>query len=128
MTANTVTATQLAAQYSILRCYPGLGDGLNAMAAGTYLQTNCYNNSGVTWTITRLGCFTDNAGTSSLSATNGAGTALLSPTPVTCTAAAGGAPGTLSSTTTIANGDVIKFTFIADGTSKQTGWFISLTQ
>ncbi len=112
---------------TILRCYPGLGDGLNAITAGTYLQTNCYNNSGVTWTITRIGCFTDNAGSSTLSATNGAGTALLTGA-VTCTAGAGGAAGTQSATVTIANGDVIKFTFIADGTSKQTGWFVSLTQ
>lgn len=111
----------------ILRCYPGLGDGLNAIAAGTYLQTNCYNNSGVTWTITRIGCFTDNSGTSTLSATNGAGTALLTGA-VTCTTAAGGAAGTQSATVTIANGDVIKFSFVADGTSKQSGWFVSLTQ
>jgi hypothetical protein len=112
---------------NILRCYSGLGDGLNAMTAGTYLQTNCYNNSGVTWTITRIGCFTDNAGTSTLNATNGAATGLLTGA-VTCTAAAGGAAGTQSATTTIANGDVIKFTFVADGTSKQSGWFVSLTQ
>lgn len=127
MTAHTVTATQLAAQYAILRCQTGLGDGVNAMAAATYLQTFCYNDSGVTWTITRIGCFTDNAGTSTLAATNGAGTALLTG-PVTCTAAAGGAAGTQSATTTIANGDVIKFSFAADGTSKQTSWFVSLTQ
>ena len=97
------------------------------MAAASYLQTNCYNNSGQTWTITRVGCFTDNAGTSTLAATNGAGTALLTGA-VTCTAAAGGAAGTQSGTTTIANGDVIKFTFAADGTSKQTEWFVSLVQ
>jgi hypothetical protein len=125
--ANGITASQLATQYAILRCYPGLGDGLNAISAGTYLQTNCYNNSGVTWTITRIGCFTDNSGTSTLNATNGAATALLTGA-VTCTTAAGGAAGTQSATTTIANGDVIKFTFVADGTSKQTGWFVSLTQ
>jgi hypothetical protein len=141
-TNDQVTVTHLAAplpiaqggtgqttftQYTILRCYSGLGDGLNAMAAGTYLQTNCYNNSGVTWTITRIGCFTDNAGTSTLNATNGAATGLLTGA-VTCTAAAGGAAGTQSGTTTIANGDVIKFTFVADGASKQSGWFVSLTQ
>ena len=120
---NSVTPTQ----YNILRCYAGLGDGVNGMAAASYLQTNCYNNSGQTWTITRVGCFTDNAGTSTLAATNGAGTALLTGA-VTCTAAAGGAAGTQSGTTTIANGDVIKFTFAADGTSKQTEWFVSLVQ
>jgi hypothetical protein len=127
MANNTVTATQLATQYSKLRCDTGLGDGLNAVAAGTYLQTNCYNDSGVTWTITRIGCFTDNGGSSTLNATNGAATGLLTGA-VTCTAAAGGAAGTQSATTTIASGDVIKFTWVADGTSKQTEWFISLTQ
>ncbi len=127
ITNNSITAIQLATQYSKLRCDSGLGDGLNAVAAGTYLQTNCFNDSGVTWTIARIGCFTDNAGTSSLAATNGAATALLTG-PVTCNASAGGNAGTQSATVTIANGDVIKFTWIADGTSKQTEWFVSLTQ
>jgi hypothetical protein len=127
MSWSTVNASLLAPQYSKLRCDTGLGDGLNAVAAGTYLQTNCYNDSGVTWTITRIGCFTDNAGSSTLNATNGAATGLLTGA-VTCTAAAGGAAGTQSATTTIASGDVIKFTWVADGTSKQTSWFVSLTQ
>lgn len=124
---HLVSTAGCPAQYTKLRCDTGLGDGLNAVAAGTYLQTNCYNDSGVTWTITRIGCFTDNAGSSTLNATNGAATGLLTGA-VTCTAAAGGAAGTQSGTTTIANGDVIKFTWVADGTSKQTSWFVSLTQ
>lgn len=122
-----INSAAIPVQYTKLRCYSGLGDGLNAVAAGSYLQTNCYNNSGVTWTITRIGCFTDNAGASTLAATNGAGTALLTGA-VTCTAGAGGAAGTLGSTVTIANGDVIKFTWISDGISKQSEWFVSLTQ
>ena len=121
----SIGATQLAAQYSKLRCEPGLGDGLNAIAAGTYLQTTCYNDSAVTWTITGIKCFTDNSGTSTLAATNGAGTALLTGA-VTCSTAF--AAGTQSATTTIAAGDYIKFTFVADGTSKQTTWVVSLTQ
>lgn len=99
----------------------GIGDGLNAVAAGTYLQTTCYNNTGLTVTITGIKCFSDNNGTSSLFATNGAGTALLTGA-VTCTTAY--AAGTQSATVTIASGDVIKFTFIADGTTKQTDWVI----
>lgn len=112
-------------QFAKLRCDSGLGDGLNAMTAGTYLQSFCYNDSGVTWTITGIKCFTDNSGTSTLNATNGAGTGLLTGA-VTCTTAF--AAGTQSGTTTIAAGDFIKFTFAADGTSKQSTWVVSLTQ
>ena len=125
MANNTVTATQLAAQYPKLRCESGYGDGLNAISAATYLQTFCYNDSGVTWTITGIKCYTDNSGSSTLAATNGAGTALLTGA-VTCTT--GFAAGTQSATTTIVNGDFIKFTFVADGTSKQTTWVVSMTQ
>lgn len=120
------TTASLATQYTKLRCEPGLGDGLNAITSGSYLQSTCYNDSGVTWTITGIKCFTDNSGSSTLAATNGAGTALLSPATVTCTTAF--AAGTQSGTTTIANGDFIKFTFAADGTSKQTTWVVSMTQ
>lgn len=120
--SNAVT---LATQYKKLRCSSGLGDGLNAIPAGTYLQSFCYNDSGVTWTITGIKCLTDNGGTSTLNAANGAGTALLTGA-VTCTSS--WAAGTQSGTTTIANGDYIKFTFVADGTSLQTSWLVSMTQ
>jgi len=125
MTNNTVTATQLAAQYSKLGCEPGIGDGLNAITSGTYLQYTCYNYSGVTWTITSIKCLTDNNGTSTLNATNGAGTGLLTGA-VTCTNAF--ASGTQSATTTIASGDYIKFTFVSDGASKQSTWVVAFTQ
>jgi hypothetical protein len=115
----------IAAQYAKLRCESGLGDGLNAIAAGTYLQTFCYNDSGVTWTITGIKCFTDNNGTSTLNATNGASTGLLTGAD-TCTT--GFAAGTQSGTTTIANGDFVKFTFVADGASKQSTWVVSMAQ
>lgn len=116
-------------QYTKLRCESGLGDGLNAMAAGTYLQFMCVNDSGVTWTITAIHCWTDNAGTSTLNAANNASTALLTGA-VTCnnTKASGGAAGTQSGTTTLASGDAVSFTFVSDGTSKQTTWTVSLTQ
>jgi len=118
-------ATGLFSCNNKLRCESGLGDGLNAITAATYLQTFCYNDSGVTWTLTGIKCFTDNSGTSTLNATNGAGTGLLTGA-VTCTTAF--AAGTQSGTTTIAAGDFIKFTFVADGTSKQTTWVVSMTQ
>jgi hypothetical protein len=122
-------ASTIAAQYAKLRCEPGLGDGQNAIPAGTYPQFNCVNTSGVTWTITGISCWTDNAGTSSLNAANNAATGLLTGA-VTCnnTKSGGGAAGTQSGTTTLANNDAISFTFVADGTSKQATFTVSLTQ
>lgn len=122
--ANTGVLT-LAAQYKKAPCQTGLGDGLNAMPAGTYLQSFCYNDSGVTQTLTGIKCLTDNNGTSTMNVTNGAGTALLTGA-ITCTNAF--AAGTQSGTVTIASGDYLKFTFVADGTSKQTTWVITKTQ
>ncbi len=101
----------------------GPGDGLNALTAGTYLQSFCYNFTASTWTITGIKCNTDNSGTSTLSATNGAGTALLTGA-ITCTPSF--AAGTQSGTTTIASGDYIKFSFVADGTSKQSTWVVNI--
>lgn len=120
-----VGTLNLNVQYTKLRCETGLGDGTNAITAATYLQSFCFNDSGVTWTITGIRCFSDNNGTTTLSATNGAGTALLTGA-VTCTTAF--AAGTQSGTTTIASGDFIKFTQVADGTSKQSTWVVSFTQ
>lgn len=117
------------AQYKRLRCSTGLGDGVNAMAAATYVMLSCVNDSGVTWTVTAVHCFTDNAGTSTLDVKNNAGTSFLTGA-VTCnsTKTSGGAAGTQSATTTLANTDAFNFTFVADGTSKTTTWTISLTQ
>ena len=111
-------------QYKTLSCEPGLGDGLNAMAAGTYLQSTCFNKTGATFTITYIGCFTNNAGSSTLNATNGSATALLTGA-ITCSSTI--ASGTQSGTTTIAANDFIKFTFVADGTSLQTTWVVAGT-
>jgi len=108
----------------IFTCQPGLGDGLNAITGGTYLQSECFNQFGATYTITSITCYTDNNGTSTLNVTNGAGTGLLTGA-ITCTNTIPGASGTQSGTTTIANGDGAKFTFVADGTSKQTTWTIT---
>ena len=102
-------------------CNAGLGDGLNAIAAGTYLQSTCYNGTGHTVTVTGIKCYSDNSGSSTMNVTNGAGTGLLTGA-VTCSPSF--ASGTQSGTTTIASGDYFKFTFVADGTSKQTSWVI----
>lgn len=112
-------------RYGKLRCETGLGDGLNAMAAGTYLQSMCYNDSGVTWTITGIKCFTDNNGTSTLNAAGNTLGALLSGA-VTCTNSF--ATASQSANVALTSGDYIKFTFVADGTSKQTTWVVSMTQ
>jgi hypothetical protein len=122
---TTVGTISFLPQYVKLRCETGLGDGLNAMTVGTYLQSFCYNDSGVTWTITGIRCFTDNSGASTLNATNGAGTGLLTGA-ITCGPAFVG--GTQSGTVTVANGDFVKFTFVSDGASKQSSWVVSMTQ
>lgn len=123
---KTCKVMQWAAQSGkSLSCQPGLGDGLNAITAGTYLESTCWNKTGVTLTITAIQCFTDNAGSSTLSVTNGAGTALLTGA-VTCSSPI--ATGTQSATVTIVNNDFIKFTFVADGTSKQSTWVITETR
>jgi hypothetical protein len=106
-------------------CQTGLGDGLNAISSATYLQTFCYNDSGVTWTITGIKCFTDNSGSSTLAATDNSANALLTG-PITCASTFVG--GTQSAHVTIPSGGYIKFTFAADGTSTQTTWVVSLTQ
>ncbi len=127
---STIQSGDLPAQYRQWESCGsrGVGDGLNAIAAGTYLQFSCVNDTGVTVTITGVHCWTDNAGTSTLNLANNAATGLLTGA-VTCNAtkASGGAAGTQSATTTLANGDAISFTFVADGTSKQTNWTISGT-
>jgi hypothetical protein len=103
-------------QYKTWSCQPGLGDGTSAITTATYYQTTCRNDSGSTYTITGLACFTDNSGSSTLSATDGSSNALLTGA-ITCSSS--WAAGTQSSTATIAAGGYVKFTFFADGTSKQ---------
>lgn len=100
-----------------LSCQPGIGDGLNAIPAGTYLTTSCRNETGQTWTLTAIRCVAD-AGSSTCNVTNGAGTALLTGA---ITGTSSYANGTQSGTTTIASGDYLKVTYVADGTSKQIG-------
>jgi hypothetical protein len=104
-------------------CQPGLGDGLNAITAGTYLQTSCYNDTGQTVTLTGVRCYAD-AGTPTMNVTNGAGTGLLTGA-VTCSTSF--ASGTQSGTTTIAAGDYLKFTFVASGTAKQATFVVTGT-
>ena len=100
-------------------CQPHQGDGLNAIAAGTYLQTRCYNDTGSTVTITGVKCFTDNNGTSTMNVSGHTLGPLLTGA-VTCTNA--WAAGTQSANVSLTSGDYLQFTFVSDGTSKQTSW------
>jgi hypothetical protein len=99
----------------------GIGDGLNAIPAGTYLMSTCKNTTGVTVTITGVQCLTDNAGSSTLNAAGNSLGALLTGA-ITCSSSY--VAGTQSANVALTNGDYIKFTFVADGTSKQTDWIV----
>jgi hypothetical protein len=118
---STTGNISIPAQYQTITCEGGLGDGLNAIAAGTYLQSTCYNGTGVTITITGIKCYST-PGTSTLAA---AGNTLGSiATAFNCSS--GYASGTLVGTALTA-GDYIKFTFVADGTTAQTDWVVTGT-
>jgi hypothetical protein len=113
----------LPAQYKTWSCQPGLGDGLNAITAGTYLQSECWNTTGVTVTLTGISCYTD-TGSSTLNAAGNTLGALLTGA-VTCTSSL--AAGTQSANVALTSGDYIKFTFVADGTAKQATFVVKGT-
>jgi hypothetical protein len=115
----------LPTQYTKLRCETGLGDGLNAMPAGTYSQIFCFNDSGVTWTITGIKCYVDGGSSSTLNASGHTLGSLLTGA-ITC--GTGFVAGTQTANVALTSGDYIAFTFIADGTAKQTTFVVSMTQ
>jgi hypothetical protein len=122
--SNLTSGTVAMARLSLpLSCQPGIGDGLNAITAGTYLTTTCRNETGQTWTITSIKCVAD-SGSSTCNVTNGAGTGLLTGA---ITGTSTYATGTQSGTTTISPNDYLKITFVADGSSKQIGIDVSGT-
>jgi len=102
----------------------GIGDGLNAIPAGTYLMFTCKNTTPGTVTITGVQCLTDNAGSSTLNAAGNTLGALLTGT-ISCSSSY--VAGTQSANTLLTSGDYIKFTFVSDGTSKQTDWIVTGT-
>src|ERR1035437_1066223 len=108
----------LPSQYKTWSCEPGLGDGLNVITAGAYLESTCWNSTGVTVTLTGVKCYTD-TGTSTLNAAGNTLGALLTGA-VTCTSSL--AAGTQSANVLLTSGDYIKFTFVANGTAKQATW------
>ncbi len=119
LTLTNATGLPLAglpATDKVRSCTVSLGDGLNAVPAGTYpLLGQCKNDTGATLTLSGLKCLSDNNGTTSCNAADSAANGLLTGA-VTATNAF--ATGTQSATTTIATGVWINVTFIADGTSK----------
>lgn len=117
-------AYSLPTQYTKWGCETGVGDGLNAIPAGTYLQSFCYNTTGVSVTLTGLKCYIDGGSTSTMNAAGNTLGALLTGA-VTCTTSF--AAGTQSANVTLTSGDYIKFTFVADGTAKQTTWVVQGT-
>ena len=116
----------IGAQYQKLRCEWGMGNGVAAISAGSYYQTECYNDSGVSWTITAIRCYSDDAfGTSTLNAQDNLGNGLLSAV-MDCNDTF--PAGSQSSHVTIASGGYVKFIFVANGTTTQTSWVVSFTQ
>ena len=108
ITANGITAAQLAAQYSKGSCtevWGGSGTSF-AMTSGDDAISNntCYNDSGVTRTITALKCRSDNA----------ANTTVLTPT----FGSAGTGTAILTGTVTCGN----SYAYSATGTLNNTAW------
>lgn len=104
-----------APRYAVRSCGVGLGDGTNAIAAGTYtLGAQCRNTFGTAFTITGVACYTD-SGSTTINVSDSASNALL-------TGAIAGtstwASGTQSGTTTLASGAWTTWTITADGATK----------
>ncbi len=121
--SGTATAAQIPTALSSTMSVNG-----TTIPAGSYIQINCYNPFGVTWTINSIKAYTDNNGSSTVFATvfspsGSVGTLLSS----TITAASSFPAGTLGTQTTVPAGDWITLGFTADGTTKQFRVVISGT-
>lgn len=117
ITSGTFGSAQIPAQYKIKPCNVGMGDGVNAIPAGTYIvKFQCFNDYGMTYTITGFSCASDNNGTSTGNASDNSSNALMTGA---ITATNSWASGTQSATTTLASNTWVNWTIVADGTSKQ---------
>lgn len=108
-----------------MSCQPGLGDGLNAIPAGTYTQTGCLNELGGTWTITGIKCYSNNNGSSTLNVSDGDGNPLLT-SAITCSNT--WQAGTQSATTTLVSNGFLRFTFISDGVTTSASFAVTGTK
>ena len=116
MVANTVTATQLATQYSTWSCVDGLAGSAALAGSGWPAVPTCYNASGATWTITAIRCVVDGGSGTTIAITDGSANNLINAATFTCSTS--WASATQSATTTIASGGYIKWTATPDGTAK----------
>ena len=115
--ASCAPAVSLPPASQVRSCQISLGDGLNAIPAGTYpIDFQCKNDTGATITVSEIKCATDNAGTSTCMAATNAPSNLLSAV-ITGTTGTW-VTGTQSATTTVTNGQWLKATFVSDGMSK----------
>ena len=129
MAANTVTATQLAAQYSKGQRVVAIGGTgtSNVLQSGddTIARNAIYNDSGVTWTITAVKCMTDVASTTTTInptfGADGTGTTILSGA-LTC----GTSAYTYSSSGTVSNASLTTGSGIALGMTAGTGHSLSV--
>jgi hypothetical protein len=122
LATGVLPTTAIPSQYKNWSCEPGIGDGLNAITAGTYVQKTCFNTSGVTWTITGIKCFAD-SGASTVAVADSSANNLLSSATLTCSSTP--ASGTQSAThTTIPANASVTFSFVADGTTHQATFIV----
>jgi hypothetical protein len=116
-TNGGTTYSWIALASGVKTCTMSLGDGKNAIPAGTYpLDFQCSNDTSIAYTILSIQCASDNSGASTCDVATNAPSDLLA-TPIT--ALSSWQTGTLSSTTTITTSQYLKRTFVADGSSKQ---------
>ncbi|MDR3723304.1 MAG: hypothetical protein P4K83_02290 [Terracidiphilus sp.] len=122
LATGVLPASAVPSQYKSWACEPGIGAGLTAIPAGTYVQRTCFNTSGQVWSITGIKCYAD-SGASTVAVADNSGNNFLSTTNLTCSSTP--ASGTQSSTyTTIPSTGSVTFTFVADGTSKQATFIV----
>lgn len=115
--------TQGFAPLLTLSCQPGIGDGLNPIAAATYKQVTCKNKTGFIWTIQSISAFAD-IGSSTMNVVKclSTDTTVCSAIPLLTGFVTGTnsySSGTQTTNTTLAPGDYLTFIFIADGVTTQ---------
>ncbi len=114
---GSITLTQLPTTIKVKTCELSIGDGFDAITAGTYPLVGCKNDTGATLTITGVQCYTD-AGTSTCNVTTShAGTPSLLTGNITGSATF--QAGVQSATTTLLTGEWLTASLVADGTTKR---------
>jgi hypothetical protein len=125
--ANAVTAAKMSSQYSTFTCTDGVTSSAALATSGFAAQLSCANNSGATWTITAISCYSSSADSTVVALKDTSSNNLLSGATCTCGTGTLGSSCTQSGTTTIANGVGITGLPTPGGTSKNITWIISGT-